>query len=66
MPSYLLHIVFSSSSILQYYIKFDSCTIVMLEKLLGIRFFNIMVGHLVCCQITLPTSLKGLRFLLVA
>jgi len=65
MRSYLLHIVFLSSSILQYYVKFNLGTIVMLEKLLRTRFFNIMVGHLVCCQITLPKSLKGLHFLLV-
>jgi len=32
----------------------------MLEILINLRSFVTMVGHLNCCQATLPTFLKGL------
>jgi len=48
-PSYLLHIIFLSSGILQHYAKYDSCTIVTLEKLLGARSFSTIMGHLAHC-----------------
>ncbi len=40
-------IVFSSLSILQYYVELDLYTIVMLENLLGTGSFDTMEGHLV-------------------
>ncbi len=48
-PSYLLPMVFLALSILQHYIKFDSCTMVTMEKLLGMGSFGITMGHLACC-----------------
>jgi hypothetical protein len=46
-PNYLQCIIFPSLSILQHYIKFDVCTIIMLEKLLWSRSFGTIVSHLV-------------------
>ncbi len=43
---YLLHIMFSSPSILQHYAKFDIYTITTLEKLLSSRSFGGFIGHL--------------------
>ncbi len=37
----------------------------MLKKLLRSRSFGIIVGHLVHCQVILPTSLGGLGLLLI-
>jgi hypothetical protein len=51
--SYLMHIVFSSASILHHYDEFDLCTMDMLEKLLCTWSFNITVGHLAHCQVIL-------------
>jgi hypothetical protein len=48
-PSYLLHIIFLSSGILQHYVEYDSCTIVTLEKLLGARSFSTIMVHLAHC-----------------
>jgi hypothetical protein len=45
-PSSLLHIIFLSLVILQHYVEYDSCTIVTLEKLLGVGSFNTIAGHL--------------------
>jgi len=42
----LLHIIFSSPSMLQHYAKFDLHTMNTLERLLGVGSFSIMVGHL--------------------
>jgi len=44
---YLLHTVFPFLSILQHYVKFNICTILTLEKLLGARFLSGSIGHLV-------------------
>jgi hypothetical protein len=46
-PGYLLHILFPSLSILQHYVKFDTHTINMLEKLLGAKCFGGSIGHLI-------------------
>jgi len=46
---YLFCIVFSSPSILQLYIKFDTCTIVTLEKLLNVGSFGGFISHLAHC-----------------
>jgi len=43
-PNYLQHTIFPSPGILQHYIKFDACTIITLEKLLGSRSFGTIVG----------------------
>ncbi len=40
---------FLALGILQHDIKFDSCTMAMMEKLLGTGSFGIMTGHLACC-----------------
>jgi hypothetical protein len=45
-PSSLLHIIFLSLAILQHYVEYDSCTIVTLEKLLGVGSFSTIAGHL--------------------
>ncbi len=47
---YLLHIMFPSPSILQHYVEFDICTITKLEKLLGVKSFGGIIGHLAYCQ----------------
>jgi hypothetical protein len=44
--SSLLHIIFLSLGILQHYVVYDSCTIVTLEKLLGVGSFGTIAGHL--------------------
>jgi len=49
-PSYLLGTMFPSLSILQHFAKFNICTIVTLEKLLGVGFFGGSIGHLAYCQ----------------
>ncbi len=54
--NYLLHIVFPSLGILQLYAKFDSCTIIMLEKLFGARFFGGSIDHPICHQAIFPIS----------
>jgi hypothetical protein len=59
--NYLERTVFPSPCILQHYTKFDTCTISMLEKLSGLGSFGTIVGHLVCCQVILPTSSRGLN-----
>jgi hypothetical protein len=61
----MMRTVFSSPNIVQHYVKFNLSTIVALEKLLGTRSFNIIMDHLVCCQIILPTSLRGIGLPLV-
>lgn len=61
--SYIFRIIFPFLSILQHYTKFDSRTMAMLEMLLGAKSFDIMVGHLVCHQITLPIFSRGLVYL---
>lgn len=61
----MMHVVFLSPNIVQHYVKFDLSTIVALEKLLGTRAFNIIMDHLVSCQIILPTSLRGIGLPLV-
>jgi hypothetical protein len=53
---YLFCIVFSSLGILQHYANFNTCTIVILKKLLGARSFGGSINHLACCQATLPAS----------
>jgi hypothetical protein len=61
----MMHLVFSSPNIVQHYVKFDLCTIATLEKILHTRSFNTILDHLVCHQITLPTSLRGIGLPLV-
>jgi hypothetical protein len=60
--SYIFFIIFPFLSILQHYTKFDSHTMAMLEELLSVKSLDIMVGHLVCHQITLLVSSKGLVY----
>jgi hypothetical protein len=57
--NYLLCTIFLFPNILQHYVRFDLCTIVTLEKLLGIGSFDNIVGNLACHQITLPVSSRG-------
>jgi len=45
------------------FVKFDSHTMVTLEKLLGMKSFNTIVGHLGCHQVILFTFQRGLTFL---
>jgi uncharacterized membrane protein len=52
--------VFLVLGILQHYIKFDSRTMAIMEKLLGMGSFGITMGHLACRYVILPTSLRGL------
>jgi hypothetical protein len=63
-PSYLLGTKFPSLSILQHYVEFDIRTIVMLEKLLGVRSFGGSIGHLAHCQAIFLAFLGriGLRY----
>jgi hypothetical protein len=63
--NYFKCIVFPSLGILLHYTKFDVHTIVMLEKLLGSRSFNTIVGHLVSHQVIFSASLGGLGLPLV-
>jgi hypothetical protein len=44
----LLRTMFPYLDILQHYVKFDTCTIVTLKKLLGVGFFGGSIGHLIC------------------
>ncbi len=46
-PGYLLCIVFPSPCILQHCAKFNICTIVMLEKLLGVGSIGVFIDHLI-------------------
>jgi hypothetical protein len=48
--------IFPSLDILQHYVEFGICTIVTLEKLLGVRSFGNFIGHLTHHQAILPTS----------
>jgi hypothetical protein len=52
---YLFCTMFPSLGILQHYVEFNTCTIVTLEKLFGVKSFGGYIGHLVCCQTTLIT-----------
>jgi hypothetical protein len=45
-PSYLFHIVFPSQGILQDYVEFNTHTIIMLEKLIGVGSFSGSISHL--------------------
>jgi hypothetical protein len=45
-PNYSFCIVFPTPYILQHYVKFDTLTIVMLEKLLGARSFGDSINHI--------------------
>ncbi len=64
-PNYLLRTTFPSLGILHHYTKFNICTIVMLEKLLGVGSFDGFIGHLVRCQATFLASSGGLNLLFV-
>ncbi len=57
--------MFPSLCILQHFVEFDTCTIAMLEKLLGAGSFDGSIDHLVHCQAILPTSLNGFGLLFV-
>ncbi len=65
-PSYLICIMFPSLSILQHYVEFDYCIIIMLKKLLGVKSFGGSICHLIHRQATLPASSSrfGLLFLI--
>jgi hypothetical protein len=52
--------LFSSPNIVQHYVKFNLHTIVTLEKLLGTRSFGTIMDHLVCHQVILSFSLRGI------
>jgi hypothetical protein len=54
--------MFPSLNILQQYFKFDTCTILTLEKLFGVRSFGGFINHLACHQTTLLASLGGFNF----
>jgi hypothetical protein len=62
---YLLHIMFSSLGILLHYAELDTCTIITLEKLLGVGSFNGSINHLAHCQAIFLSFLGrfGLLFL---
>jgi hypothetical protein len=53
-----------SLGILQHYAEFDTCTIVMLEKLFGVKSFGVSIDHLACHQAILfvSSSELGLPF----
>ncbi len=55
---YLFHIMFLSPSSLQHYAKSNICTIVMLEKLVGVVSFGGSTNHLISHEATLLTSLS--------
>jgi hypothetical protein len=57
--------VFPSPSILQHYTKFDTRTIVILEKLLGVRSFGGFIDHLAHHQAILLISLGKLGLLFI-
>jgi hypothetical protein len=61
----MICIVFSSPNIIQHYVKFNLHTIVTLEKLLGMGSFGTIMDHLVCHQVILPISLRGISLPLV-
>jgi hypothetical protein len=48
--------MFPFLGILQHYAKFNTCTIVMLEKLLGVGSFGGSISHLTHCQGTFFAS----------
>ncbi len=58
--NYLQCIIFPSPGILQHYTKFDVYIIVILEKLLKLRSFGTIAGHLAHRQVTFPTFFGGL------
>ncbi len=62
---YLLHIAFPSPYILQHYAKFDTRTIVTLEKLLGVGSLGGFINHLACHQVALPIFSSRFSFLFV-
>jgi hypothetical protein len=47
------------------YVEFHLCTMATLEKLLGTRSFNSMVGHLAYCQVILFVFSRGFALPLV-
>jgi len=51
--------MFPSLGILHHYVGFNICTIVILEKLLGVRSFGDFIGHLVHCQAIFLASSNG-------
>jgi len=55
--------MFPSPGILQHYVKFNTRTLITLEKLLGVRSFGGSNGYLAHCQTTLIVSLGDLGFL---
>jgi len=57
--------MFPSPTILQHYVKFNICTIAMLEKLFGAESLVSSIGHLVCHQAILLISLGGIGLLFV-
>jgi hypothetical protein len=57
--------MFPSLNILKHYVKFDTCTIITLEKLLGARSFGGSINHLACGQAILLASSSGLNFLFI-
>jgi hypothetical protein len=59
---YLLHTMFPSLSILQHHVKFNICTITMLEKILGARSFGGSINHLTHFQTTFHASSSELNF----
>ncbi len=61
-PSYLFHIMFPSLGILLHYGKFDTHTIIMLEKLFGVGFFGSSINHLACHHDIFLASLNRLGF----
>jgi hypothetical protein len=63
--NYLFCIVFLFPSILQHYIKFNTCTIAMLGKLLGARSFGGFINHLAHHQATLLISLGKLGLIFI-
>jgi len=62
---YLFHTMFPFLSILQHYVEFNTCTVITLEKSLGVGSFGGSINHLVHCQSTLPVFLDmfGLSFM---
>jgi hypothetical protein len=57
--------MFPFLDILQHYAKFDSCTTIMLKKLIGVKFFNGFIGHLTCHQAILLGFSIGFGLLFV-
>jgi hypothetical protein len=54
--------MFPSLSILQHYAKFDTCTIVTLEKLFDATCFGGSIGHLARCYATFLASSNKFNF----